>query len=162
MFGTGYQIRESSQLPCGKYRARINKAEYVNRNGYDMIIVHLDISGHPNCKPDEISFFDRPTYGDRIEELQTSWDVKMTTFFHSFNLQPGNWNVNTWYGAVGEVVCYEDKKNNQYRVLRAVYENQSVPQSTKQQPQQIPQNVQQMQQSFAGTIEREDYNDIPF
>lgn len=123
MFGQGYQVRDSSQLPCGKYRARIDGAEYVNRNGYSMLVVHLIIAGHPNCKPNEIAYFDRPTSGDRLTEMQAAWDVRLTTFFKAFNLQPGNWNVNTWMGAEGEIVCFEDKKNSQYRVLRPVLEN---------------------------------------
>lgn len=156
MFGSGYQIRESSQLPCGKYRARICKSEFVNRNGYEMLVVYLDISGHPNCKPNEISYFDRPTSGEHLEELQASWDVKMTTFFNAFNLQPGNWNIQTWLGAIGEVVCFEDKKNNQYRVLRPVYENAGVKQNQNNQ-----QMAQRAQQNYNGNNQY-NFENIPF
>lgn len=149
-FGAGYTPAESQQLEAGKYRARITGVEFVNRGGYDVMDIHFQVSGKPNCKPDRMSYFDRPM----DPEKAIGWDLQLTRFFDAFGIQRGNFNCNEWRGKIGQIIVSVNKKNPQYMdvypyVEKAPSQQNNTPQNSSGQQYNAPPVQQQQQPLYA-------------
>ena len=127
-FGNGYVPRESEKLPPGEYEARINGARYEQtKNGTPYLAIYVGVKGHPHCRPNFITFYDRPYAGQKEMER---WDEKMTEFFDAFHLpRQMTENFDSWKGAVGWVRCVPQKNapefSNLYPLVKKVPQGQA-------------------------------------
>lgn len=80
-------------VPVGTHRLRIESAEKaVSRNGKDMIILKLDVSGYSSQIWHYIVFLDdAPQITNR----------NLTQLFDSFGIEDGDFNLKHWEGKVG-------------------------------------------------------------
>lgn len=126
-FGNGYVPRESEKLPPGEYEARINGARYEQtKNGTPYLAIYVGVKGHPHCRPNFITFYDRPYAGQKEMER---WDEKMTEFFDAFHLpRQMTENFDSWKGAVGWVRCVPQKSAPEYCNLYPLKKQAQEPQ----------------------------------
>ena len=126
-FGSGYTPRESEKLPPGEYEARINGARYEQtKGGTPYLAIYVGVKGHPHCRPNAITFYDRPYTGQKEMER---WDEKMTEFFDAFHLpRQMTENFDSWKGAIGWVRCVPQKNapeySNLYPLVKKVQQEQ--------------------------------------
>ena len=103
-FGQGYVPRESEKLEPGEYEARILGARpEQTKNGTPYLAVYVQVKGHPHCRPNSMTFYDRPYVG---EKEQVRWDEKMTEFLDAFHMPrdtPLGGPYESWKGATGWV-----------------------------------------------------------
>lgn len=85
--------REFEELPEGRYRVMIVDAEMaVSKSGNDMLVIKMVVSGTKRNLWNYITFLDdRPEITNRM----------LTQFFDSFGIEGGNFNLNSYIGAVG-------------------------------------------------------------
>ena len=88
--------REESQfqeLPKGRYRVMIDSAEMaVSKSGNDMLVIRVLVSGTQMHLWNYITFLDdRPEITNRM----------LTQLFDSFDIEEGNFNLNTYVGHFG-------------------------------------------------------------
>lgn len=112
-FGNGYKPRESQKLAPGEYEAGIIGAKYEQtKNGTPYLAVYVQVKGHPNCRPNSMTFYDRPYTGQKEMER---WDEKMTEFFDAFGLpRQMTENFAAWHGKKGWIRCVPQKNNPEY------------------------------------------------
>ena len=105
---------ESYQLvPPGKYRVRIEDAEeQVSKSGKDMVRLTLKVSGY-NSRIWYYLVFDGTT-----AEARARTDDKLGQIFNSFELQPGDLNLEHWKGKVGAATIKNELDNKE--TMRAV------------------------------------------
>ena len=117
-FGNGYVPRESEKLEPGEYEARILGARpEQTKNGTPYLAVYVQVKGHPHCRPNSMTFYDRPYVG---EKEQVRWDEKMTEFLDAFHMPrdtPLGGPYESWKGAVGWVRCVPQKSAPEYSNL---------------------------------------------
>ncbi|MBO5309682.1 MAG: DUF669 domain-containing protein [Clostridia bacterium] len=87
-------------IPVGDYRCRIKEVEKaVSKNGNDMLIVKLEVSGQASMLFHYITFLnDHPEITNRM----------LTQVFDSFGIEEGNFNIVTWQGKAGGVHIKHD------------------------------------------------------
>ena len=88
-----YKEATFSIIPAGDHRVRIAKAEETkSKNGNDMIVLTLDVSGHSSSLWFYLVFMpDNP-------QITNS---RLGQIFDSFGINPGDMNINGWVGKVG-------------------------------------------------------------
>lgn len=96
--------REETQfeaVPVGEHRCRIKEVEKaISKNGNDMLIVKLEISGHSGMLFHYITFMnDHPEITNRM----------LTQLFDSFGIEEGDFNIATWCGKAGGVNVKHDE-----------------------------------------------------
>lgn len=89
-------------VPEGEHRCRIKEVEKaVSKNGNDMLIVKLEISGYKGLVFHYITFMtDHPDITNRM----------LTQVFDSFGIEDGNFNIGTWTGKAGGVMIKHDEE----------------------------------------------------
>lgn len=89
------------EIPEGTYRCRIESAEKaVSKNGNDMLVLKLEISGQRSHIWNYIVFLpDRP-------EITNG---KLTQVFDSFDIEDGNFNLASYTGKCGACVIKHDE-----------------------------------------------------
>lgn len=95
--------QQFSEIPEGRYRARINSAEMaVSKNGNDMLILKIEISGYPGrILWNYIVFLnDRPEITNRM----------LTQMFDSFGIDEGNFDISSYVGKAGGVNIKHDEE----------------------------------------------------
>ena len=95
--------REESQfeaIPEGRYRVVIDSAEKaVSKNGNDMLVVKMSVSGQSASIWYYISFLDdRPEVTNRM----------LTQLFDSFGIEEGNFNLRDYVGKAGAAQIKHD------------------------------------------------------
>lgn len=125
-FGNGYTPRESEKLQPGEYEAGILGARYEQtKNGTPYLAVYVQVRGHPHCRPNCITFYDRPYAGQKEMER---WDEKMTEFFDAFHLpRRMTENFNEWHGAKGWIRCVPQKNNPEFSNIYPLLKKQDAP-----------------------------------
>lgn len=95
----------STNIPEGKHRVRIKKAEKgVSKGGNDMLILELEVNGYPNE-----SVFNYITFLDDRPEITNRM---LTQFFDSFaGIPEGDFNMNNWVGKVGACTIKQEEYN---------------------------------------------------
>jgi len=81
------------QIPAGDHRVVIDSAEQaVSKNGNDMLVIKLRVSGYNSLLWHYIVFMDqRPEITNQ----------KLTQFFDSFGIDDGNFNLASYVGKAG-------------------------------------------------------------
>lgn len=94
------QETQFEQIPAGEYRCRIKEVEKaISKNGNDMLIVKLEVSGQKSLLFHYITFMnDHPEITNRM----------LTQVFDSFGIEDGNFNITTWAGKAGGVMIKHD------------------------------------------------------
>lgn len=83
------------QIPAGDHRVVIDSAEQaVSRNGNDMLVIKMRVSGYQSMLWNYIVFMD-----DKPEIT----NQKLTQFFDSFGIEDGNFNLASYQGRAGAV-----------------------------------------------------------
>lgn len=105
-----YQREEAgfAPLPEGKYRVRIKDADKaVSKNGNDMLILQLEVSGSTKVIYHYIVFMnDKPEITNRM----------LTQFFDSFkDIPEGDFNMKNWLGKVGAAKIRHEEYNGEKR-----------------------------------------------
>ena len=97
-----YQRTESqfSEIPEGRYRVVIDSAEKaVSQKGNDMLVIKMSVSGQSSSVWHYISFLeDRPEITNRM----------LTQLFDSFDIEEGNFNLQSYVGKAGAVMIKHD------------------------------------------------------
>ena len=90
------------QIKVGDHRVRIKEvSKQISQNGRDMIKLVFDVSGTNILLYNYIVFMDdRPEITNR----------KLTQLFDSFDIEDGNFNLNSWVGKVGAVNVKHDEE----------------------------------------------------
>ena len=102
-------------IPPGKYRVRIENAEEaMSSTGKQMVKLTLKVSGY-NSTVWHYVVFDMTT-----PEGITRTNNRLGWIYDSFNIQPGNLDVNTWKGKAGaaEIINEPDNKGKQRAVVQ--------------------------------------------
>lgn len=88
-----YKENDFGIIPVGDHRVRIAKAEETkSKNGNDMVVLTLDVSGHSGSLWYYLVFMpDNPRMTNQ----------KLGQIFDSFGITPNDLNVNNWVGKVG-------------------------------------------------------------
>ena len=128
-FGNGYTPRESEKLPPGEYEAGILGARYEQtKNGTPYLAVYVQVKGHPHCRPNCITFYDRPYAGQKEMER---WDEKITEFFDAFHLpRKMTEDFKSWHGAKGWIRCVPQKTNPEYSNIYPLVKKAAAPESS--------------------------------
>lgn len=88
-----YQENDFAPIPAGDHRVRIAKAEEAkSKNGSDMVVLTLDVSGHSSSLWYYLVFM--PSNPQMTNQ-------KLGQIFESFGITPGDMNLNNWVGKVG-------------------------------------------------------------
>lgn len=128
-FGQGFTPRESEKLMPGEYEARILGARpEATKNGTPYLAVYVQVKGHPHCRPNFLTFYDRPYVGQKEMER---WDEKMTEFLDAFHM-PRDTRLDgpydSWKGAQGWVRCVPQKSAPEYCNLYPLKKQAQEPQ----------------------------------
>ena len=128
-FGQGFTPRESEKLAPGEYEARILGARpEATKNGTPYLAVYVQVKGHPHCRPNFLTFYDRPYVGQKEMER---WDEKMTEFLDAFHM-PRDTRLDgpydSWKGAQGWVRCVPQKSAPEYCNLYPLKKQAQEPQ----------------------------------
>ena len=88
-----YKENDFAPIPVGDHRVRIAKVEEAkSKNGNDMLVLTLDVSGHSGSLWFYLVFMpDNP-------QVTNS---RLGQIFDSFGINPGDMNINNWVGKVG-------------------------------------------------------------
>ena len=88
-----YEESSFAPIPVGDHRVRIAKVEEAkSRNGNDMLVLTLDVSGYSSSLWFYLVFMpDNPQITNQ----------RLGQIFDSFGIQAGNMNFNSWVGKVG-------------------------------------------------------------
>lgn len=88
-------------IPEGKHRCRIKEVEKAtSKNGNDMLIVKLEVSGQTSLLFHYITFMnEHPEITNRM----------LTQLFDSFEIEEGNFQIATWVGKAGGVMVKHDE-----------------------------------------------------
>jgi hypothetical protein len=122
-----YDYNQSSLRP-GEYEAVIEHViETRSQNGNEMLKISLPIYGK--------SFFYYIVDNEHANK-------NLTKFFQCFNIQPGNWDFNSWRGHRGQVFI-DKKKDSTYFEIKYLI----VPENSPQQPPANPHGYQQPPQT---------------
>ena len=101
------------EIPAGMHRLRIREAnKKVSKSGNDMLELKFDVSGHTSWLFYYITFLvDRPEITNRM----------LTSFFDSFGIHEGDFNMQGWIGKVGAAQVKMDDQGRpkiQYLISR--------------------------------------------
>jgi len=108
MFGQGYQPQEYNLfVPEGDYKVRLGMPKDVEKGGYRIREIPIEISGYPGHGPDHWSIFDAP--GDDLEKLAL-WNKSRTRDCDAFGVTRGDFRPEAWRGKVGMVHIGKDSK----------------------------------------------------
>lgn len=88
-----YEESSFAPLPVGDHRVRIANAEETkSKNGNDMVVLTLEVSGHSSSLWYYLVFMpDNPQMTNQ----------KLGQIFDSFGITPGDMNIKNWFGKVG-------------------------------------------------------------
>ena len=88
-----YSENNFSIIPVGDFRVRIANAEETkSKNGNDMVVLTLDVSGYSSSLWYYLVFMpDNPQMTNQ----------KLGQIFDSFGITPGDMNIKNWLGKVG-------------------------------------------------------------
>lgn len=88
-----YKENDFGIVPVGDHRVRIAKAEETkSKNGNDMVVLTLDVSGHSGSLWYYLVFMpDNPSMTNQ----------KLGQIFDSFGIAQNDMNINNWVGKVG-------------------------------------------------------------
>lgn len=87
--------QQFDQIPVGDHRVIIDSAEQaVSKNGNDMLVIKLKVSGYNSMLWHYIVFMDNKP------EITNQ---KLTQFFDSFGIEDGNFNLASYAGKAGAV-----------------------------------------------------------
>lgn len=164
MFGEGYKEIESlRQLESGHYVAKIVKVEGKQGNYGAYVQCEVQIKDNPNVNPHIFLLNDAPKSGTQNysqEQMHEMWCKTMTSFFDAFQIQRGNFNINSWVGKVGKITVRPQKKKPEYMEI--------VPYKVNPNPQPKKENTSSFGDGFSnGETESQPSNsgfpeDIPF
>ena len=102
-------------IPVGEHRVRIAQAEEgVSQAGNQMIKLMLEVSGHNGKIFHNVVF---------MQDNQQLTNQKLGELFNSFDIQPGNFNLNTWVGKVGAAKVKQDIYNGEPQAKVAYFIN---------------------------------------
>lgn len=88
-----YQENSFAPIPVGDHRVRIRDAEEKqSKNGNDMIVLTLDVSGHSSTLWFYLVFL--PDNPQMVNQ-------RLGSIFNSFGITPGDLNLENWKGKVG-------------------------------------------------------------
>lgn len=88
-----YQEQSFAPIPVGDHRVRIRDAEEkTSKNGNDMIVLTLDVSGYSSTLWYYLVFL--PDNPQMVNQ-------RLGAIFNSFGITPGDLNVEHWKGKVG-------------------------------------------------------------
>ena len=112
---TQYSEQSFQPIPVGEHRVRIEKAEEgVSQAGNQMIKLILEVSGHNSKLFHNLVFLtDKPEVTNQ----------KLGELFNSFDIQPGNFNLNTWAGKVGAAKVKHEVYNGENQAKVAYFIN---------------------------------------
>ena len=92
-------------IPVGEHRIRIAQAEEAtSQAGNQMIKLVLEVSGHNGKIFHNVVF---------MQDNQQLTNQKLGELFNSFDIQPGNFNLNTWVNKVGAAKVKHEMYNGE-------------------------------------------------
>jgi hypothetical protein len=134
-YGDGYGPKEYDQVvPEGDYKIKLGIPQDVNKNGWDIREIPIQISGYLDYQPAKWSIFARSRDDDA---KAAEWDKHMTKFFDAFGIARGDFNPRSWANKVGMVHIAKDKNGYMQVKWPIVPESGQAPQaaaSVKQAP----------------------------
>lgn len=100
-----YEENSFAPLPVGDHRVRIANAEETkSKNGNDMVVLTLDVSGHSSSLWYYLVFMpDNPQMTNN----------KLGQIFNSFGITPNDMNTKNWIGKVGGARVKHEKYNGE-------------------------------------------------
>jgi hypothetical protein len=110
-----YSEKSFAVIPVGEHRVRIEKAEETtSQAGNQMIKLMLEVSGHNGKIFHNVVF---------MNDNQQLTNQKLGELFNSFDIQPGNFNLNTWVGRVGAAKVKHEPYNGENQPKVAYFIN---------------------------------------
>lgn len=100
-----YEENSFAPLPVGDHRVRIANAEEAkSKNGNDMVVLTLEVSGHSSSLWYYLAFMpDNPQMTNQ----------KLGQIFDSFGITPGDMNIKNWEGKVGGARVKHEQYNGE-------------------------------------------------
>ena len=112
---TQYNEVSFKPIPVGEHRLRIAQAEEAtSQAGNQMIKLMLEVSGHNGKIFHNVVF---------MQDNQQITNQKLGELFNSFDIQPGNFNLNTWIGRVGAAKVKHEPYNGENQPKVAYFIN---------------------------------------
>ena len=100
-----YTEQSFKPIPVGDHRVRITSAEeQTSSSGRQMIKLVLDVSGYSSTIWHYIVF---------MPDNQKLTNQKLGELWNSFDIQQGNFNLNSWVGKVGAAKVKHETYNNE-------------------------------------------------
>ncbi len=111
--------QEFESAPIGKHRVRIKSAEMaVSKSGNDMLVVQLNVSNSKSVVFHYIVFMvDKPEITNRM----------LTSFFDSFGISDGDFNVSGYAGKVGGAMLKADGEYTKVHYFLSKKEQTTLP-----------------------------------
>ena len=148
MFGEGYHRVESiPTIEAGHYNARITAVRMTQGALGQQIEVTVSVEGHPN-----FWLGDSPKSGNAqysLDELLDFWCKRMTSFFDSFGIKAGDFNIAAWQGRVGRITVRPQKSKPQYMEIVPYETSFDSQKKEAPQPQQSWENAARQMPSYA-------------
>ena len=136
MFGADYQEREYNQFVGeGDYIVRLGMPQDIERAGYHIREIPIEIKGHRGYGPDKWSIFDADTSD---EEKYDNWNKAMTRNADAFGIQRGDFALSSWRGKTGVVHIGKDSKGYMKVLWAIVQETPTTSQPAQVQKQAAP------------------------
>lgn len=100
-----YKENDFAPIPVGDHRVRIaNVEEQKSKNGNDMLVLTLDVSGHSGSLWFYLVF---------MPNNPQITNQRLGQIFDSFGIQPGNMNFTSWLGKVGGARVKHEQYNGE-------------------------------------------------
>lgn len=100
-----YKENDFAPIPVGDHRVRIaNVEEQKSKNGNDMLVLTLDVSGHSGSLWFYLVF---------MPNNPQITNQRLGQIFDSFGIQPGNMNFTSWLGKVGGARIKHEQYNGE-------------------------------------------------
>ena len=107
-FGKGYTPLDYGHqyVPEGDYVVKLGTPVDVQRGGWNIREIPIQIKGFQDYGPDKWSIFDAPSEPENLEK----WNKARTRDADAFGVRRGDFNPASWTGKVGKVHIGKDKK----------------------------------------------------
>ena len=106
-FGSRYQPTEYNMyVPEGDYKVRLGIPKDMERSGYRIREIPIEISGHRGYGPTHWSIFDAPNDPEKLD----AWNKARTRDCDAFGVDRGDFRPESWRGKVGWVHIGKDTK----------------------------------------------------
>ena len=100
-----YKENDFAPIPVGDHRVRIaNVEESKSKNGNDMLVLTLDVSGYSGSLWFYLVF---------MPNNPQITNQRLGQIFDSFGIQPGNMNFSSWIGKVGGARVKHEQYNGE-------------------------------------------------